>query len=229
MAAPQTNNPSRRRRTRPSLPSPPSTPSPPSSRPDMVGARNGKAAASKSRAGSSQHPASPAPVQAPVSGSAAGKAAGTKTPGLDSTESISTRQRRVQPTRSRRGGPGVGSCDSDAMILETMKRRCTSSLFPHLPILRLVLPRRSCAYRYPMGICAHVCARSRERAPHPRHDPLPADNQLGARLRRKPRSRTPPKLKRKRKLKLELKCCCFDVGGGSCICAAQYARLWPLL
>ena len=36
-----------------------------------------------------------------------------------------TRQKRILPSRSRRGGPGVGSCDVDVMILETRKRRCT--------------------------------------------------------------------------------------------------------
>ncbi|KAI1793095.1 hypothetical protein LXA43DRAFT_1093007 [Ganoderma leucocontextum] len=98
----------------------------------MVSARNGKAAASKSRAGSSQQPASPAPPQPPGSASAA---TGIKTHGLDSTESISTRQRRVQPTRSRRGGPGVGTCESDVMILETMKRR-----FENEPLIPATTP-----------------------------------------------------------------------------------------
>lgn len=107
----------------------------------MVSARNTKAATSKSRSGSSQHPASPAPPQPRRSASAAGGAAGVKTQGLDSTESISTRQRRVQPARSRRGGPGVGSCESDMMILETMKRRCTSSpsVIRSLPLPSLLL------------------------------------------------------------------------------------------
>ncbi|KAF9015707.1 hypothetical protein BDQ17DRAFT_63860 [Cyathus striatus] len=34
-----------------------------------------------------------------------------------------SRQRRVLPSRSRRGGPGVGSCDADVMILETQRRK----------------------------------------------------------------------------------------------------------
>lgn len=38
---------------------------------------------------------------------------------------VQTRQKRVLPSRSRRGGPGVGGCDVDVMILETRKRRCT--------------------------------------------------------------------------------------------------------
>ncbi|KAF8560081.1 hypothetical protein OG21DRAFT_24503 [Imleria badia] len=33
------------------------------------------------------------------------------------------RQKRVLPTRSRRGGPGIGSCDVDVMILDAQKRR----------------------------------------------------------------------------------------------------------
>ena len=39
-----------------------------------------------------------------------------------------TRQKRVLPTRSRRGGPGVGSCDADIMILETLKRKRASTV-----------------------------------------------------------------------------------------------------
>ena len=34
------------------------------------------------------------------------------------------RQKRVMPSRSRRGGPGVGSTEVDIMILETQKRKC---------------------------------------------------------------------------------------------------------
>ncbi|KAI0695626.1 hypothetical protein BC835DRAFT_1346012 [Cytidiella melzeri] len=39
---------------------------------------------------------------------------------------VQTRQKRVLPSRSRRGGPGVGGCDVDVMILETRKRRFDS-------------------------------------------------------------------------------------------------------
>ncbi|KAI0094440.1 hypothetical protein BDY19DRAFT_880985 [Irpex rosettiformis] len=39
---------------------------------------------------------------------------------------MQTRQKRVLPSRSRRGGPGVGGCDVDVMILETRKRRSES-------------------------------------------------------------------------------------------------------
>ncbi|TFK56615.1 hypothetical protein OE88DRAFT_38552 [Heliocybe sulcata] len=34
-----------------------------------------------------------------------------------------TRQKRVLPSRSRRGGPGIGSCDVDVMILEAHRRK----------------------------------------------------------------------------------------------------------
>ncbi|KAH7886069.1 hypothetical protein F5I97DRAFT_1199634 [Phlebopus sp. FC_14] len=34
-----------------------------------------------------------------------------------------SRQKRVLPSRSRRGGPGIGSCDIDLMILDAQKRR----------------------------------------------------------------------------------------------------------
>ncbi|KAH9486293.1 hypothetical protein JR316_0000357 [Psilocybe cubensis] len=40
-----------------------------------------------------------------------------------STVSAPGRQKRVLPSRSRRGGPGVGNCDSDVLILETYKRQ----------------------------------------------------------------------------------------------------------
>ncbi|KAG5342041.1 hypothetical protein E4T56_gene2245 [Termitomyces sp. T112] len=33
------------------------------------------------------------------------------------------RQKRVLPSRSRRGGPGVGTCDADMMILDTQRRK----------------------------------------------------------------------------------------------------------
>ncbi|CDO73451.1 hypothetical protein BN946_scf185013.g86 [Trametes cinnabarina] len=43
-----------------------------------------------------------------------------------SKEGMKTRQKRVMPARSRRGGPGVGGCETDIMILETMKRKAES-------------------------------------------------------------------------------------------------------
>jgi len=42
-----------------------------------------------------------------------------------SSSSSNSRQKRVLPSRSRRGGPGVGSCETDLLILEHQKRRCT--------------------------------------------------------------------------------------------------------
>ncbi|KAH7916456.1 hypothetical protein BJ138DRAFT_1108819 [Hygrophoropsis aurantiaca] len=44
------------------------------------------------------------------------------TPG-PSNASANTRQKRVLPSRSRRGGPGIGSCDVDLMIIDAQKRR----------------------------------------------------------------------------------------------------------
>ncbi|KAF9567801.1 hypothetical protein CPC08DRAFT_519916 [Agrocybe pediades] len=43
--------------------------------------------------------------------------------GSSSTVSASGRMKRVLPARTRRGGPGVGSCDADILILETSKRQ----------------------------------------------------------------------------------------------------------
>ncbi|KAF8808083.1 hypothetical protein BYT27DRAFT_7037173, partial [Phlegmacium glaucopus] len=40
-----------------------------------------------------------------------------------STSGAQNRQKRVLPSRSRRGGPGVGTCEVDILILETLKRR----------------------------------------------------------------------------------------------------------
>lgn len=45
-----------------------------------------------------------------------------------SAPAANTRQKRVLPSRSRRGGPGVGSCDVDVMILETQKRKCEAHI-----------------------------------------------------------------------------------------------------
>ncbi|KAL4253577.1 hypothetical protein ABKN59_003453 [Abortiporus biennis] len=44
-------------------------------------------------------------------------------PQIPTRPGLQTRQKRVLPSRSRRGGPGVGSCDVDVLILETRKRR----------------------------------------------------------------------------------------------------------
>ncbi|KAG6814150.1 hypothetical protein H0H92_002145 [Tricholoma furcatifolium] len=40
-----------------------------------------------------------------------------------STTGKQVRQKRVLPTRTRRGGPGVGNCDVDLMILDTQRRK----------------------------------------------------------------------------------------------------------
>ncbi|KAL7285083.1 hypothetical protein ACG7TL_000175 [Trametes sanguinea] len=110
------------RRSAPRSLSPSLTPSPPLD--IMVGARKGSAAAPASRAATSQQQptasaSSPAPhfkSQPPFS------TAQTSS----SKEGVKTRQKRVLPTRSRRGGPGVGGCETDVMILETMKRKAES-------------------------------------------------------------------------------------------------------
>ncbi|KAI0828856.1 hypothetical protein BC628DRAFT_1360992 [Trametes gibbosa] len=88
----------------------------------MVSARKGSASARAMRAAGTQQPvassSSPAPTtpkKAPPSAQASNSKRGMK-----------TRQKRVLPTRSRRGGPGVGTCETDVMILETMKRRAES-------------------------------------------------------------------------------------------------------
>lgn len=141
-----------------------------------------KASARGSRAGSSQQPtassSSPAPHQ---------RVQPPQTPALASSskEGVKTRQKRVLPTRSRRGGPGVGSCETDVMILETLKRKRT---FPSLsPLFSSVAcplsPSASSCHIRPMSTrVAHAYAptRSRERTAHPRDDPVPADDALGA-------------------------------------------------
>ena len=43
---------------------------------------------------------------------------------------VQTRQKRILPSRLRRGGPGVGNCDADIMILETKRRQCISTPYP---------------------------------------------------------------------------------------------------
>ncbi|KAF9531908.1 hypothetical protein CPB83DRAFT_47300 [Crepidotus variabilis] len=43
--------------------------------------------------------------------------------GPSSATSANSRQKRVLPSRSRRGGPGLGTCDVDNLILETRRRK----------------------------------------------------------------------------------------------------------
>ncbi|KAK7058429.1 hypothetical protein VNI00_002063 [Paramarasmius palmivorus] len=42
---------------------------------------------------------------------------------MDPSSSTQVPQRRLLPSRSRRGGPGVGNCEADQMILETNRRK----------------------------------------------------------------------------------------------------------
>lgn len=62
-----------------------------------------------------------------------------------SAPAANTRQKRVLPSRSRRGGPGVGSCDVDVMILETQKRKLENE--PLIPAeTQLLLATNSAVY-----------------------------------------------------------------------------------
>ena len=54
---------------------------------------------------------------------AAGPSSAGQTPTPTGKVGVQTRQKRVLPARSRRGGPGIGSCDADTMILDTLKRQ----------------------------------------------------------------------------------------------------------
>ncbi len=91
----------------------------------MAGARGGVASTRGSRAASRQQatvssssPAPPAPPATPRQPQPPPSAQASS-----SKEGMKTRQKRVLPTRSRRGGPGVGTCETDVMILDTMKRK----------------------------------------------------------------------------------------------------------
>ncbi|OJT11199.1 hypothetical protein TRAPUB_12283 [Trametes pubescens] len=94
----------------------------------MAGARGGVASTRGSRAASRQQatvssssPAPPAPPATPRQPQPPPSAQASS-----SKEGMKTRQKRVLPTRSRRGGPGVGTCETDVMILDTMKRKAES-------------------------------------------------------------------------------------------------------
>ena len=144
----------------------------------MASARGGKASAKGSRARSVQQAAASSSSPAPQQGKQPPQ---TPTPASSSKNSASTRQKRVLPTRTGRGGPVVGMCESDVMILETMRRKCASCSVPPLcaassppPLATL---HRSCACAHP----SYMPARRRERTPHPRGDLVSPDHQLGAR------------------------------------------------
>ncbi|KAH9897750.1 hypothetical protein C8Q73DRAFT_682464 [Cubamyces lactineus] len=92
----------------------------------MVGARNGSSVAAKAARGANkQQQAASSSSPAPHRDSASQPPLSTAQ-ASSSKEGMKTRQKRVLPARSRRGGPGVGSCESDVMILETMKRKAES-------------------------------------------------------------------------------------------------------
>lgn len=46
-----------------------------------------------------------------------------------------SRQKRVLPSRSRRGGPGVGNCDVDVMILNAQLNKCTRTVLDRLLVV----------------------------------------------------------------------------------------------
>ena len=49
--------------------------------------------------------------------------------GASLTAGAHSRQKRVMPSRSRRGGPGLGHCEVDNLILETKRRKCVFYIF----------------------------------------------------------------------------------------------------
>ncbi|KAF8899054.1 hypothetical protein BD779DRAFT_56372 [Infundibulicybe gibba] len=57
------------------------------------------------------------------------------TPSVPTKVKNKTRQKRILPSRSRRGGPGVGSCDADLLILDTQKRK-----LEHEPLIPIDTP-----------------------------------------------------------------------------------------
>ena len=61
-----------------------------------------------------------------ISASHTPASATTTKPASGRTDHQPTRQpqKRVLPSRSRRGGPGLGSADVDAIILDAQKRKC---------------------------------------------------------------------------------------------------------
>lgn len=99
----------------------------------------------------------------PVVGDADVQMVASTTPPTSATRTgMQTRPKRVMPLRSRRGGPGVGSCDIDLMLLDMRKRRCM-----FLPLL--IPPNLSCSVHY-----------SRKRAAHPRGDVVHLNDEFGA-------------------------------------------------
>ncbi|KAH9980502.1 hypothetical protein BJV74DRAFT_887798 [Russula compacta] len=76
---------------------------------------------SSSEAGSAA--ATAATAGGPSSNSTSQAQAGPSTASTSKSGGPSTRPRRIMPSRSRRGGPGVGISDVDTHILETLRRR----------------------------------------------------------------------------------------------------------
>lgn len=70
------------------------------------------------------------PAQAGYSSATSASASASASKLGDGTQATTSRPRRIMPSRSRRGGPGVGISDVDTHILETLRRR---RAFPSLP------------------------------------------------------------------------------------------------
>ncbi|RDB28499.1 hypothetical protein Hypma_015843 [Hypsizygus marmoreus] len=62
-------------------------------------------------------------VNQPQSGRPKALTLNMSAPSTSTNSGMQVRQKRVLPSRSRRGGPGVGNCDADVMILETHRRK----------------------------------------------------------------------------------------------------------
>ena len=70
------------------------------------------------------------PAQAGYSSATSASASASASKLGNGTQATTSRPRRIMPSRSRRGGPGVGISDVDTHILETLRRR---RAFPSLP------------------------------------------------------------------------------------------------
>ena len=63
------------------------------------------------------------PAQAGYSSATSASASASTSKLGDGTQATASRPRRIMPSRSRKGGPGVGISDVDTHILETLRRR----------------------------------------------------------------------------------------------------------
>ena len=82
------------------------------------------------------------PAQAVYSSATLASASASTSKLGDGTQASASRPRRIMPSRSRRGGPGVGISDVDTHILETLRRRRafpSPPSSPHPPSLAVPL------------------------------------------------------------------------------------------